>query len=254
MKLSVIVCNQKGRHLQWCLKGIQWQTLGGFETIVVDYGMDPPFGTICSPLPQGLRVVRWEDDVWNHPRARNIGIANAQGERIAIVNSDCLMAPTLLEEAGRLLDQDPKRQIYWQRFDFSQEGLRMLQAMNYPEHFFMLDGTSYEQRWGDFHSLSTYGDFLMVERDVVMEYGGFDERATGWGVYDHDLACRLDRHGYPSFWAEGLRLVHLWHEAQPNQDADWRRNIDAMSPDFHAHRDKRNQGRATFERYRVEGP
>jgi len=256
VKYSVIVCNQRGKFLHWALKGIQWQTLGDFETIVVDYGMDPPFGTMTAPLakgPQPLRILRWEDSEWNHPRARNIGIANARGERIVIVNSDCLMAPTLLEEAGWLLDQDPHRQIYWQRFDLSEEGLQALRSFDRPRELFG-DGDNWHGRgWGDFHSLSTYGDFLMVERDVVMEYGGFDERASGWGVYDHDLACRLDRHGYPSFWAEGLRLVHLWHPQRPGLDASWRRNIDALSPDFLAERDVRNQGRATFERYVVEG-
>lgn len=228
-----------------CLRGVAQQEGVDYELILVDYMMDPP--ALEWHLPWATfgetptHIVRWDnpDPCWNDSRARNIGLANAKADRVVFLNSDCVMMPGLLAGAMAALDEDPSRQVYWQRWDLTNEGLT-----------WFLEGGD-EAQVGEFHDKTTYGDFLAVERDVVMDLGGYEERCMGWGVYDHDLACRLDRAGRPRYWGEMPSLVHLWHPVRPGRDEDWRRNIDCCSEDFHAGKDVRNDGRGTFERYVV---
>lgn len=244
MKYSIITSN--GRYLDWCLRGIQWQTFTDYELIIVDWDAEPPLADLGP-----ARILRWPDRgaAWNHSVCRNFATAHAQAERLVFVNCDCLMAPDLLARADAMLDRDPGCQVYWQRFDLSEEGTEVLLDSVFPEGLFDIEDLA--PQWGEFHALSTYGDFLAVGREVVVEYGGFDERMEGWGVYDQNLACRLDRAGHHIAWGEGPGLAHFWHPRdKAAQDRTWRANIDAGEADWLDGLNVANDGPATFDRYR----
>lgn len=253
MKYSVILSN--GRYQGWCLWGLGWQTFTDYELLFVDWDAEEPPALTGWP---NARVLRWPErgKPWNHSVCRNFAVAHAQADRLVFVNCDCLMHPGLLAEADRLLDENPRRQVYWQRFDLTEAGLAQLGRLDDAQKLFDEADQWVAQGWGEFHPLGTYGDFLAVDRAAFESLGGYDERMEGWGVYDHNLACRLDRHGYPVSWHQGLRLVHLWHgRDKAAQDRTWRANIDAGEADFLAgehdpSRDILNQGPATFEKYR----
>ena len=228
--ISVVVCNQAGEYLDHCLRSIEWQTGIDFEVIVVDYMMDPPL--------EG--AIRWDDPDprWNHARARNVGIANAKGDRICLVNSDCVMAPDLLSLASAALDDDPTRQVCWLRFDTTRESRDIVLDD--------LESAFGQELGGQTGNTGNWGDFLLVYRAPVVELGGYDERCIGWGNYDTDLGMRLRRRGHPVWQGKALKLIHLWHPEQPGKMEDWHRNVRACVGS-----DVRNDGPETFGRYHV---
>jgi N-terminal domain of galactosyltransferase len=65
-----------------------------------------------------------------------------------------------------------------------------------------------------------YGFCLVVARDEFARVNGFDQRFTGWGGEDVDLAIRLRRAGLRCGWP-GARatLLHLWHGERKGQAA-----------------------------------
>jgi len=252
VKYSIITSN--GQYLNWCLRGIAWQTFTDYELIVVDWDADPPLGDLGQ-----VRVLRWpdRDARWNHSVCRNFATANARAERLVFVNCDCLMAPDLLARADALLDQDPDCQVYWQRFDLNEEGTQVLLDAPFPEGLFDFDEP--DPLWGEFHTLSTYGDFLAVGRAGFEELGGYDERMYGWGDYDSNLARRLERWQHRIEWGKGLQLAHLWHPFdEAARHASWEANIAAGGADYQAgekdlSKNVLNQGPATFDKYREIG-
>jgi len=245
VKYSIITSN--GKYLYQLLRSVAWQTFTDYELIVVDWDAEPPL-----VVPEPARVLRWSQRgaQWNHSICRNFATANARADRLVFVNCDCLMAPDLLERADAMLDEDPTCQVYWQRFDLSEIGTRMVLDAPLPEALFWPG--QLDPLWGELHGLSTYGDFLVVSRDVVMKYGGYDERMAGWGVYDQNLACRLERAGHRVVWGEGMGLAHFWHARDTAyQDRTWRANIDAGEKDWLDGVNVANRGRATFDGYVV---
>lgn len=71
-----------------------------------------------------------------------------------------------------------------------------------------------ENRWA-------IGDFQAIRRDLFDKIGGFDERFTGWGYADYDLAIRCaDIIGDESLMrlVTKRRVLHLYHERLPDME------------------------------------
>lgn len=212
MKYSFITTvRNRQERLDRCLHSILWQQFSDYEVIVVDYGSTQPV-----QVPQGVKLIRWETDTWNESIAKNIGIANADGERLFLLNCDSIIAPGLLGIIDGLLEKDNKQHIYWQRFDLSQKGLPVIQALGWEqiEDCFKTDISSewMQQGWGEWHPLSSYGELTVMEKAPVIMLGGYDERMTGWGYMDTDLKLRLDAIDYRPHWEKGFKLIHHYHE------------------------------------------
>lgn len=212
MKYSFITTvRNRQERLDRCLHSILWQQFKDYEVVVVDYGSELPV-----QVPQGVKLIRWEADTWNESIAKNIGIANADGERLFLLNCDSIIAPDLLGIINALLEKDSKQHIYWQRFDLSRKGLPIVQVLEWGQiegYFKTVASLKWIQlKWGDWHPLSAYGELTVVEREPVVMLGGYDERMTGWGYMDMDLKLRLDAVGYHTHWGTGFKLVHHYHK------------------------------------------
>jgi glycosyltransferase involved in cell wall biosynthesis len=108
--VSIIVpCYNQGQFLHEALDSIEAQTFRDFEIIVVDDG---------STFPETIRII--DDLDWPKTsvirtrnqglaEARNAGIRHAKGQYILTLDADDKIAPTYLEKAVHVLEQD--RQI-----------------------------------------------------------------------------------------------------------------------------------------------
>lgn len=62
-------------------------------------------------------------------------------------------------------------------------------------------------------------------REWLMEIGGWDESFPGnWGWDDIDLITRLRINGHPQTIADGIEVLHQWHDTPVEQAADGRMN------------------------------
>ena len=251
MKYSFITTvRDRQERLDRCLHSILWQQFKDYEVVVVDYGSELPV-----QVPQGITLIRWEADTWNESIAKNIGIANADGERLFLVNCDNVIASGLLGIIDSLLEKDSKQHVYWQRFDLSPRGLPIIQGLGWEqiENCFKIDISSewIQQGLGEWHPLSAYGDLIAVEKEPVMALGGFDERMTGWGYYDIDLKIRLDALGYHTHWGKGFKLIHHYHKTL-HDGQSCGENEAIGSKDTKAGKIVRNGGASNFSQYRMD--
>lgn len=252
MKYSFITTvRNRQERLDGCLHSILWQQFRDYEVIVVDYGSESPV-----QVPQGVKLIRWEADIWNESIAKNIGIANASGEQLFLLNCDSIIAPDLLGIIDSLLGKDSRQHIYWRRFDLSPEGLSVIQALEWKqiEDCFETSISSkwIQQGWGEWHPLSAYGDLLVVRKVPVMQLGGFDERMLGWGYLDVDLRSRLSAFGYQVHWETEFKLIHCYHKTL-HDGQSCRKNEAIGNKDTKAGKIVRNGGIDNFLQYNVLG-
>lgn len=245
----IIPVRDRLNFLPLCLERIAAQTETDYEVIVVAHG------GYCAPpcLPETVRVVWWETDApWNQAAAVNIGIANAVGRYLVVVNADVIMSSTLLSTVDLLLRQNAHQHIYWRRFDLT--GARLKHARTKSVDWDKFFASACYKRWleigwAKWHALTAYGDFLAVARDPVLVLGGFDEQMPGWGGYDIDMARRLTDIGCHEYWGVSLDLVHQYHAPQANQHKSGAHNMRRYHWDL---RTVRNGGASHFDKYRRE--
>ena len=100
-KISVIIPMYKTPKLRLrkCLESLMEQTFKDFEVLIIDDGNEPGYEYIKEEYEQKdsrIKFIRQEHS--GVSAARNLGLASAQGEYIAFVDSDDYADPLYLEE------------------------------------------------------------------------------------------------------------------------------------------------------------
>jgi GT2 family glycosyltransferase len=103
IKISVIIVNWNGKHhLEECLDSLSKQTFKAFETILVDNGSsDGSIEFVEEHFPV-VKVIKLNDNKgfsWGN----NIGLQQARGDFIALLNNDTLVDMHWLEELYRAM-------------------------------------------------------------------------------------------------------------------------------------------------------
>jgi len=108
-RASVVVLNHNGRrYLDACLEALEAQQLaGGFEVVVVDNGSDD--GSV-EHLRQRWPQVRLIEAGRNlgFAAGNNLGIRQARGEYVVLLNNDTRVRPGWLEALVEAAERDPK--------------------------------------------------------------------------------------------------------------------------------------------------
>lgn len=204
LTVSVVIPTfNRGPKLGDTLRALWQQTLPPerFEIIVVDNsstdGTDRLVAGWAAESPVALRYLVKPPE--GPAAARNLGARHGRGRRIAFVDSDVALAPDWLEQAIRLMDEDPSlgmlggKLVYGHRPDylnafggeFSKIGLAWdahegvaAAAIQQPEPTLWLNCSA-----------------ALVERSVLETIGGLDERFF-YGYEDSDLGWRINLAGY----------------------------------------------------------
>jgi len=240
-----------------CLKSVLWQDYPSFEIIVVDYGSEP---RIAVPDDYRIRIVRLnpESDAFINCVSFNAGIANARAKNLILMSCDNIVAPDLLSIIHTIVEkkQPQKLQIYWRRFDLTSLGQDWLTSfeLSSEETIFQSAPSKFliDRGFGQWHNLSSYGDFLMIKKEPIVAIGGFDERMSGWGWQDNDMMMRLNLLGYQKFWGKQFKLLHQFHSHQQTKSETHRRNRKMSSQGEAAGNIVRNGGPQNFEKYHLE--
>lgn len=233
--VSVIVTTyNRPDALAAVLAGLAAQRDARFDIIVADDGSTGETGALvdrfASQAPCAVQHVWQEDAGFRAAAIRNKAIAAAAGDYVIFLDGDCIPRPDFvaahlrLAERGwfvagnrLLLSRDFTRRALAAGMALSQWPLphwcyarargwvnRLLPLVTLP------DGRLRKRRARDWRGVRTCN--LGVWRADLQRVGGFDERYTGWGHEDADLAVRLIRAGVlhkDGRFATGV--LHLWH-------------------------------------------
>ncbi len=108
MRLSVVVPVYKAeKYLARCVESVLAQTMGDFELILVDDGSPDGSGAMCDDFAsRDVRIKVLHQENTGVSAARNAGVAMAQGEYIAFLDSDDWIEPRMYELLLEAADQE----------------------------------------------------------------------------------------------------------------------------------------------------
>lgn len=123
-KISVIMglYNTPFDYLEACVKSILGQTLKDFELIVIDDGSTIEYADFFKNFNDDRIKYSKLDKNCGPGGARNIGIKQAKGEYIAIVDSDDIYLPNRLELQSQYLDENPNIELLSGEYKQSNNG------------------------------------------------------------------------------------------------------------------------------------
>lgn len=220
-----IVCRNELANISRCLESLRGQRLpvGEYELVVVDNGSTDGTRELlekASPgFPVPLRVI--DNPTPGIAASRNVAIGEARYEKVLFIDADCIAPPNWL----RRYVEDWADEVDGQRIAAAGGGNIAPAGGNTFQRSLgiMLNsvlgsrgstqGILYTQRRViDHHPCLN----LMLDRQIVLEAGGFDEEHCQFMGEDQDLSFRLNARGFKYLFVPGCPVEH---QLRP----DWRK-------------------------------
>jgi glycosyltransferase involved in cell wall biosynthesis len=195
-EVSVVVPTSREQHvLDRCLSSLAEQTVepDEYEVIVVrltDELRSPVHTTLSTGTT--LKEVTITDPVPG--RARNRGSTFAEGDILAFVDDDCVVAPDWIEQISRQFEDSGEELAAVGGAVKPLDGTENLvdRYLSYVGH---LDGPITDE--GEIINMASAN--LAVSRTQFNEVGGFDGRLTQVGAEDQNLISRIRKAGNVAF-------------------------------------------------------
>ena len=205
MKYSFIIpVYNRPDEVDELLDSLTRQTLRNFEVIVVEDGSSVPCKEVTDKYAEKLLVHYYYKDNSGPGQTRNYGVERASGEYMLILDSDCILPDTYLEEVEKELQR--KEADAFGGPDRAHESFTDVQkAINYAMTSFFTTGgiRGGKKKMDKFYPRS----FNMgVRKSVYQALGGFSKMRFG---EDIDFSIRIFKGGYacrlfPEAW--------VWHK------------------------------------------
>jgi glycosyltransferase involved in cell wall biosynthesis len=238
VKCSVVVPTyNRVELLRYTLDSLTRQDLPkeDFEVLVVDDGSSDSTAELVPRYADRLNVRYFfqEDEGWRVAKARNVGIANAEGEICVfadtgvLLHSGCLRAHVDAYASGEAVAVCG----YVYCFNIDNEDAKLINAeVDFDNPDATIETLRREQRWLDvreeFYRRYTddFGDRVpapwlpywtcnaSARTDQLRAVGMFDEQFRSWGSEDVDLAYRLHRDGARIVLSRDAAAIHAPHD------------------------------------------
>ncbi|MBC7606535.1 MAG: glycosyltransferase family 2 protein [Burkholderiales bacterium] len=243
MKLTVVILNYNVRYfLEQCVLSVQkaLQNIDG-EIIVVDnHSSDGSSAMIRERFPK-VRLIENQENL-GFPKGNNIGVANALGEYLCILNPDTVVAEDTFEKVldfaetklhlgivgCKLIDgtgnflPESKRGIPTPWVAFTKiSGLYKMAPMfrkYYAQHL-------RENETGKVDIL--VGAFMVLKRELYLAVGGFDEDCFMYSD-DIDLSYRILKIGKSNYYFHETAVIHYKGESTVKDEMYMKRFREAM--------------------------
>ena len=102
MKYSIVIpVYNRPEEVDELLESLSKQTFRDFEVIIVEDGSNKPCKEICDKYADRMPVRYLMKENGGPSLARNLGVKNAQGEWAIVLDSDCVLPETYLEEVQK---------------------------------------------------------------------------------------------------------------------------------------------------------
>jgi GT2 family glycosyltransferase len=246
MQLSVIILNYNVRYfLEQCVLSVQ-NALGTIEgeIIVIDNNSQDDSCDMMRQRFPNVRLIRNKENL-GFPKGNNIGVAQAQGEYVCILNPDTVVAEDtfikvlnfaykqkdlgivgvkLIDGTGNFLPES-KRGVPTPFVAFTKvTGLYKIFPKSrifgqyYAQH---LD----ENENGEVEIL--VGAFMFMKRDMYQQVGGFDEDCFMYSD-DIDLSYRVLKEGKSNYYFHETTVIHYKGESTIKDGIYMKRFQEAM--------------------------
>lgn len=208
--ISVVIINWNGLlFMDQCLNSVFVQSFQRFEAIVVDnYSTDRSLELIRKKYPLA-RIITNEVNL-GFAKANNIGVREAKGEYILLINNDTILDKHCLENLYRFAKERKvgvltAKMLFpdGETVDhaggiFSRIGIALDRGLLSPEQqqFNVPQQVDY-----------AHGSCVFMKRELYERVGGFDPDFFQY-VEDVDLCLKVRTLGYPIFYCPSASLIH----------------------------------------------
>ncbi|MBW2306856.1 MAG: glycosyltransferase family 2 protein [Deltaproteobacteria bacterium] len=233
--ISVIVVNYNGRHLIGdCLDALRRQTCQNFEIIVVDNGSrDGSVPFIQERYPEVKVIVLPAN--YGYARAADVGIQEATGSLIFLLNNDASPEPLCLETLVKVMEANTEAGFCATRMvlsgrpellDSAGDGFSVCGASFKRGHL-----ESVEKFMADEWVFGACGGAALYRREMLAEVGLLDE-AYYMVHEDSDLNIRAQMMNYPCLYAAGAVVAHRCNATLSTYSASYvyftQRNVERL--------------------------
>ena len=223
--LSIIIVSWNAKeYLERCIESIISGTIHHtYEIIVVDNAsLDHSSEMVQEKFPQ-VRLIQLDNN-YGFAKANNIGIRQAQGRYISLVNSDILIFPETFDQLIRYMDQHQEVGLCGPRVlnpDHTlQESVRPFPTLMYRLVFpcktcSILTEISASSDPPEPMSSGVIGCFMMVRRSAMQEVGYLDERYFMYAE-DIDYSKRFHDAQWRVIYHPLVRVIHYGGASSDN--------------------------------------
>lgn len=245
MQLSVIILNYNVRYfLEQCVRSVQ-KALENIdaEIIVVDNNSSDVSCLMMKQLFPQIKLIENKENL-GFPKGNNIGVAQAKGEYICILNPDTVVAEDtftkiinskfqisnsqlgiigckLIDGTGNFLPES-KRGL-----PTPYVAITKIFGLYKISNFF---GKYYAQHLSENQSGKVdvlVGAFMMMKRDLYLKVGGFDENCFMYSD-DIDLSYMIQKLGKENFYFHETSVIHYKGESTVRDEKYLERFREAM--------------------------
>jgi GT2 family glycosyltransferase len=235
MKLSVVILNYNVKYfIDLCLQSVLAATTNlDSEIIVVDNAsVDGSVPWIKSQFPQ-VKLIENQENL-GFPKGNNIGVAQAKGEYVCILNPDTVIAEDTFFKALEFMEQNQQLAIMGPKLidgsgRFLKESKRGVPtpwvAFTKVTGLYKID----PQLFGKYYNLKLpesqpgvtdvlVGACMFMKRDHYLALKGFDEACFMYSD-DIDLSYRSLQLGKSNFYNPDINIIHYKGESTPKDFA-----------------------------------
>ena len=262
MQLSVIILNYNVRYfLEQCVLSVQnaLETIDG-EIIVIDNNSPDDSCAMIKKRFRNVKLIQNSENV-GFPKGNNIGVAQAKGEYICILNPDTVVAEDtftkvlafaqqqsdlgivgckLIDGTGNFLPES-KRGVPTPWVAFTKiTGLYKLFSGTFGKYYAQHLN---ENQTGKVDIL--VGAFMFLKRDLYLEVGGFDEDCFMYSD-DIDLSYRVLKEGKSNYYFHETTVIHYKGESTIKDETYMKRFQEAMNFFYKKHFNPDGSGSLLF--------
>ena len=244
MKLSVVILNYNVRYfLELCLKSVEAALVNiDAEVIVVDnQSSDDSCNMVKSQFPK-VKLIENQSN-FGFSKGNNIGVAQAKGDYVCILNPDTVVAEDTFEVLLQRFKDSNKQGII---------GCRLIDGKGHflPESKRNIPTTVVAVKkmlgWSKSYYASTVGEketstvsvfvgaFMLMPKAVYTHVHGFDEDYFMYGE-DIDLSYKILKAGYVNSYHGDVSIVHFKGESTLKDKVYAKRFYGAMQIFYNKH-------------------
>jgi GT2 family glycosyltransferase len=219
---SLIVLNWNGRALlERCLPSICAQIHPAFEVIVVDNASTDDSVAFLRTRHPNVQLIR-SDQNRRYAGGMNLGLRQARGELLALLNNDVLLRPDWLTQMEAVFAADARIGLAGGKLHYPDEltlqhaGGIMSFPLALPKHWGY--GETDRGQWDRLNDVDfVTGAALVLRRAAFTQIGALDEAFTFY-FEDVDLAFRARQLGWRVVYAPAAVGVHLESASSTRDD------------------------------------
>lgn len=244
MKLSVIILNYNVRHfLELCLKSVEASLVNiDAEIIVIDNLSSDDSCNMVKTLFPKVKLIENKEN-YGFSKGNNIGVAQAKGDYLCILNPDTVVAEDTFESLLQFADQQSNLGILACRLIDGHGCFLPESKRNVPRPMVAIKkmlgfSKSYYVSNLDEESIGKspvfVGAFMIMKKDVYNKVEGFDEDYFMYGE-DIDLSYKVEQAGYNNIYNGNITIIHYKGESTLKDQTYANRFYGAMQIFYNKH-------------------